>query len=91
MELSIRLNEEVARELLSGAPRGRDAVGLAEAARIEGLSLLPVHPGTDDAALATFFHASVADASAANAAIERLKSCPGVEAAYLKPREEAPS
>jgi hypothetical protein len=55
----------------------------AHAAQL-GVALAPLHPATSDPDLATYAVAHV-DAAAANAVIEQLRRCAGVEGAYAKP------
>ena len=60
----------------------------AQAARL-GAALAPLHPSTSDANLAAYAVAYV-DAASADTVIEHLLRCPGVEAAYAKPRGAPP-
>jgi hypothetical protein len=50
--------------------------------------LAPIHPGTSDQDLATFFTIEVADAREAAALVKRLCEDPSVEGAYIKPADE---
>ncbi len=51
-------------------------------------SLHPLHPGIDDARLASYFQVDVPDKRTAEQLASTLRANPVVEAAYVKPREE---
>jgi len=55
-----------------------------------GGKLDPMHPGTTDPELRAFFVADLTDGPDLEASLHRLRTHPGVEAAYLKPADEAP-
>jgi hypothetical protein len=55
-----------------------------------GVQLEPLHPGSSDPELASQFYVSVADEEDGERVATRLRSVPGVEAAYLKPPDEPP-
>jgi hypothetical protein len=54
-----------------------------------GLSLEPLHPGTSDAELSTYFVARV-EGHTAEDVTERLMRVDGVDGAYVKPPAAAP-
>ncbi|WP_156397804.1 MULTISPECIES: hypothetical protein [unclassified Duganella] len=54
------------------------------------LDLHPMHPGSSDPDLTGFFYTEVADQGAAVHALGLLQQAPGVQSAYLKPRDEMP-
>ena len=58
-------------------------------AQAAGTALTPLHAGVADPELASYFVTRV-DETAAPAIIARLQKCPGVDAAYVKPRGEVP-
>lgn len=64
-----------------------DAV-LTRAAELD-VALGPLHPGTEDAELASYLTGHVDDA-VADGVIERLLRCDGVEGAYVKPAGAPP-
>jgi hypothetical protein len=89
MRIILELDAEVARALQRPAilpPLPPAAVALRELAATLDLDLQPLHPGVADPRLATYFFADVAD----GAALDRLRSCAAVVAAYTKPAEAAP-
>jgi hypothetical protein len=55
-----------------------------------GVVLEPMHPGVEDPRLASYFTVEVPDHVTAERVISRLQNCEAVEAAYLKPLDEAP-
>ncbi|MGW0807373.1 hypothetical protein [Nonomuraea sp. NPDC002799] len=76
-EHAVRLREQTGAELL-GCLR-----------RIGG-HLRPVHPGTSDPVLSTFFDIEIPGTVAPQRAISELLNCQGVTAAYAKPADESP-
>jgi hypothetical protein len=89
MRVILELDAEVARALQRPAtqrPPPPAAAALRQLAATLGLDLQPLHPGVADPRLATYFFADVAD----GAALDRLRGCAAVVAAYAKPPEAAP-
>ena len=66
----------------------RDA--LATIARELGVTILPMHPGTDDSTLRTYFTVDVTNAASAERVVARLRESPAIAAAYVKPPEALP-
>jgi len=54
-----------------------------------GIALKPLSPDRSDSELATY-HTALVPAGEAQTALERLRKCEGVEAAYTKSRGEPP-
>jgi hypothetical protein len=54
-----------------------------------GVTLAPLHPGTTDPELSTYFAAQV-DAQRVEGVAERLMRVDGVDSAYVKPPAAAP-
>ncbi len=54
-----------------------------------GIALTPLHPSTSDAELASYLVTQI-DSASQDEVIERLRRCPGVEGAYVKPQGEPP-
>jgi hypothetical protein len=86
MEITIQLKREAA----DSASARSGPSELHRAARELGIDVQPLHPGETDPQLSRYFTAEVDDPGAAEAAAERLRSCPGVEAAYVKARGAPP-
>lgn len=55
-----------------------------------GVILRPLHPGSQDAALCTYYSVVISDESLADEVLARLRNSSRVEAAYVKPSDEAP-
>lgn len=62
-----------------------DAAVVQAAVATMGLGLHPVHPGTQDAGLATYSTVEVPDEQTAREVSERLAGLEEVEAAYVQP------
>lgn len=86
-EIYLQLELAAARALHAGQPYP-PADEVERAARALGLRLEPLHPGAPDELLPYFV--ARADDSAVDRAIEALRRCRAVEAAYIKPPDEAP-
>lgn len=92
MQITIQCTEEVAREVaraLKGGAPSSSAKPVLEAAKDLKLTLRPMHPGVDDAALIRYFVAN-APGSNAEPALARLRQTPGITAAYAKPPDALP-
>lgn len=63
---------------------------LLQAAKELSVTLEPMHPGTRDSRLMTYFTVRVPNQEMAQRAIARFQRCAAVEAAYLKPLDEMP-
>jgi hypothetical protein len=55
-----------------------------------GLALEPMHPGTADPQLSTYYTAEAPDRQTAERAVAVLRQVKGVEAAYVKPPDAMP-
>jgi hypothetical protein len=89
MRITLELEAEAARALqrpTTVQPLPAAAAELRQLVATLGLDLRPLHPGVADPRLATYFFVDVAD----GAALDRLRSCIAVIAAYAKPAEAAP-
>jgi hypothetical protein len=88
MVITVQVEPSVARALHSGA--SGPAADLIQLVRGYGGRLEPMHPGSDDSQLQSFFTADVADSGKAQELTERLLQHPSVLAAYTKPAEGLP-
>lgn len=77
---------EITTQLAPATPE-RDLRALADEL---GLSFRPLHAGTSDPVLGSYFIVSVPDASRAQQVLARLRQSPAVNAAYLKPPDTMP-
>jgi hypothetical protein len=83
------MRSEVIVKLVVTEQAGAERQRLDGCARDLGVSLTPLHPGTTDRELASYFVASV-DSDQAERITSGLRRCPGVDAAYVKPAGEPP-
>ncbi len=54
-----------------------------------GPALSPLHPGTRDPALSTYFYLDVPD-RVVQEVVDSLRAVDGIDGAYVKPQEELP-
>ena len=85
LTLTVQLSPAAAQALRDGRP-GDDLRSLL---RARSLQLLPLHPGSTDPALRQFYSVVIPEPDDAHI-LDSLRACAGVEAAYLKPRDEPP-
>jgi hypothetical protein len=88
MKITIQVPQSLARALRERSPQQADARELLHLVRELSVDLVPLHPGTDDPQLATYFTVDVADAARAQEVAERLQQSDAVVAAYVKPPDE---
>ncbi|MCW3991519.1 MAG: hypothetical protein NWE79_02335 [Candidatus Bathyarchaeota archaeon] len=90
MNVTVQVALDVAKTLNN---RGTPSTKSLELLRIVdrlGVSLKPIHPGTDDPLLSQFFLVEVPDEATAENVIAGLKKSKAIQAAYLKPPDEMP-
>jgi Ni,Fe-hydrogenase III component G len=86
MHVSVRVSPDVAQSL-----RQRERIyttELQELLRIEnelGIELEPLYPNAKDSSLTRYFKVRVDNHAAAKQVADRLRSCKGIESAYVKP------
>lgn len=98
MHVMVQLREDAAMELQKGqvgrpsdSSQGESEIQkVLNAAAELGVRLEPVHPGQTHPLLAPFFMVEVPDRETAEKVIDRLSRFTIIEAAYLKPDEQAP-
>lgn len=93
MEIVVQLREDVAFTRQGRIATSESAPVLAELQGLLsdlGVDLVPVHPGTEDPELATFFTVSGADPSQAEQITTALRGLDTVRAAYVKAPAELP-
>lgn len=91
MYITVHTRKDVARDLTEARPRRPDTKHLLAVLADLGLHLRPLHSGVEDEELATHYFITVDDEQQAAKALQRLKQCPAVKAAYVKPAEGPPS
>ena len=90
MNITLQIQPEVAKALRHRDVTSPAASKLLGAAKELGVAITPIHPDTADAELSTYFTTTAPDRAAAREVIERLRSCDGVSAAYIKPAASLP-
>lgn len=89
-EVIVVLDAPTAMSVAAGGARRPETEELIELLRIAGLRLEPLHPDTDDSSLRCYFTVASSSGQDAERLAARIRSWPGVEAAYAKPLGEAP-
>jgi hypothetical protein len=90
MEITLKVRPTIASELQAQRARSSQATDLLELTRKLGVSIRPTHPGTADPGLSSYFTLESGDEDAIQGVLEQLRANEGVEAAYVKPRDELP-
>ena len=88
MVITVQVEPAAAQALHAGA--SGSAADLLQLVRDYEGRLEPMHPGSDNSELQSFFTVDVADSGQAQALSERLLQHPSVLAAYIKPAEGLP-
>lgn len=90
MKLVVQIQPKAAAELLSGKSARPEIAGLMQSLRAAGAALEPLHPGTDDAELKTWFQMDAPEGADVRALADGLLAHQPVLAAYPKPQDESP-
>jgi hypothetical protein len=90
MQITVHLRPDIARNLAERSPPTSETKELRQILSGFGLTLTPLHPGTDDPELQTQFWIQVDDQATADQVIEQLLSLKATQAAYLKPPDAMP-
>ena len=90
MQVVIQVSADEARALHQLGPPTPESEALLKVINTYDLTLQPIHPGTKDPNLQTYFMLEVQDPETAQEIVDRLQQLPGVEAAYIKPPDELP-
>jgi hypothetical protein len=89
-EMRVQIRDDVARALQGRAEESDEARALEQLLEGFGVSLAPLHPGSDDPLLRRRFTVRVEDAETAARLAEELRMADPVEAMVTKPNEELP-
>jgi len=89
MRVSIKSTLKAASEILGASPESKTTRSVVAAARRAGAELQPMHPGTDDDELRTYFYADVDDERVGEL-LESLEKNDAIEGAYVKPPDALP-
>lgn len=90
IRLAVQIQPEAVAELLAGHSARPELCALLDEARAAGLALAPMHPGTSDPELRTWFFAQAETPADATACAARLLRHAPVLSAYPKPPDELP-
>lgn len=90
MNLVVQLAAGAAEEVTTRGTARPEVSALLKTAEKLGIHLAPMHPGSADAGLRTWFRASLDGASDAEAIAQKLLAHPLVVAAYPKPPDALP-
>lgn len=90
MQLIVKLKDSAKAAHATRAPARPVPDDVQHIAVSSGESIRPLHPGTADAALATYFVIDVRDPAQVDTLIRRLLQSPLVDAAYAKPPDALP-
>lgn len=88
--LIIRVRTDVALALHQRQPHTALSKELLQTVKKLDLVLKPLHPGTEDPRLISYFVVKVPDPTTAERVRDRLQHCQAIEAAYIKPPDEMP-
>ena len=85
MRVTVKVRDQSAAS--SGDPTGAHTQSLEKVLQESAVRLEPMHPGSEDPALASWFTAEV---DRVDDVLRTLRSSAAIEAAYVKPAEEPP-
>lgn len=89
-QLVVQLSPSAAADLAAGEPKTSAAQAVSRAVQSAGGTVSPMHPGTADPALASYFSVDLSGGESAADLAEKLNRLPSVEAAYVKPEDALP-
>lgn len=90
MRLAVQVEPKIASALLRDELTAASASALEEYLRGAGVSLVPMHPGTNDPELRTWFQATAPANADAQEIAHALRKHESILAAYPKPLDEPP-
>lgn len=90
MQITVQLQADVARRLHQRGSPTAESQELNQITDQLGVTLEPIHPGTEDPELTRHFTVEAPDQSTAERVIARLRQSKAVEAAYVKPPDATP-
>lgn len=90
MRITVQLDPNLAREVTQHGPQEEECAELAKLLQSLSINLVPLHPGTQDDALKSYFAVDVPDSDTAAEVVKKLRPCRGIRAAYIKPKEALP-
>lgn len=90
MQITVQVDAPTAQHLQHHGPATAAARELHELAARLGVELHPLHPGVADPLLSSYFVITTDSEVVAETLLDKLRRCDAVEAAYIKPPDEAP-
>ncbi|SBP88460.1 hypothetical protein THIARS_70080 [Thiomonas delicata] len=92
MQFTIQLTHGATQAMLRNqdATPDADVQSLKRLVHEAGLVLRPMHPGVADPELQAYFIADAPETVDTRVAVERIRACPAVQAAYVKPPDALP-
>ena len=90
MQVTVQVSADVACALGQRGPPTADSEVLSRMMKTFGLTLQPMHAGTDDPNLQSYFTVEVPDHATSQRVLNRLQQAAAIEAAYVKPPDELP-
>ena len=90
MQVTFKVPADVGRALHQRDPPTTESKEPLRIVEALGVTLEPMHPGTKDPNLMSYFIVEVPDPKTAQRVIDRLQRSTAIEAAYLKPPDELP-
>jgi hypothetical protein len=90
MLATVQVSSAAARALHHQAAPTSESQALSRLASELGIELRPLHPGSSDPTLQTYFVADLPDGPDGARSVERLRDHPAVAAAYVKPPDALP-
>ena len=90
MQITVKVSADIGRSIHQRSPSTTESAELLRIVEAFGVTLEPMHPGTADPNLMSYFIVEVPDAETAQRVINRLQQSKAIEAAYLKPPDEVP-
>lgn len=90
IQVTIKVSADVARALHQRGPSIAESEKLLRTIETLGLKLEPMHHGTNDPNLQSYFVVDVPDHATAQIVMDRLRQSKEIKAAYVKPPDELP-
>lgn len=90
MSVTIQVSSAVAAALRRRSSADTAAAALQRLSDELGLRLAPIHPEAAGDDLARYFTIEIGEPHVAETLLARLRACPGVDAAYMKPSDAMP-
>lgn len=89
-QVTVQIQLNIALQLRKQKPETEASRVIEQTVERFGAGLEPVHPNSNDPLLVPFFVVPVTDRQTAEQIMIDLRTCPGIEATYLKPMDELP-